>query len=193
MIQAILFDCFGVLYPDTYWTMAREFLGNDMQVKESELHDLVAQVDLGSITRDDLWASFASLAGVSKNDVYERLKQFGGLDKRLLHFIDIHKERFKVGMISNVGQGFLERMFVDRPAESYFDEIILSSEVGLVKPDVRIYQLAAERLGVETSACVFIDDLEKNVAGAARAGMSAIRYTTFAQFEKDIASLLQDS
>jgi hypothetical protein len=51
-LAAIIFDCFGVLYPDTYWTMADDFLGEELESHRNELHDLVRQVDLGHITRE---------------------------------------------------------------------------------------------------------------------------------------------
>lgn len=190
MTRAIIFDCFGVLYPDTYWTMVREFLGGEVEKRRPELQNLVAQVDLGHITRDELWAKFAEMAGKTKDEVYERLEQFGGLDKRLLKFIEDNRDKYKFGMISNVGQGFIERMFVEKPASHYFDSIVLSSEVGLVKPDVRIYELSVKQLGVETEDCVFIDDLEKNVIGAREAGMQAIVYKDFEQFLSDLEKLI---
>lgn len=190
MIKAIIFDCFGVLYPDTYWTMADEYLGDSLQDKRQELSDLVRQVDLGFITRDELWAKFADIVGSDIESVYARLKEFGGLDKRLLKFIEDNKSDYKIGMISNVGQGFIERMFVDKPASEYFDSIVLSNEVGLVKPDKRIYELSASQIGCETNECVFIDDLEKNVEGAKQAGMQAIQYSTYDNFLKTINSII---
>ncbi len=190
MIKAIIFDCYGVLYPDTFWTMAREYLEENFDVKKPQLHDLIKEVDLGRITRDELWSNFAAMTGTTAEEVYERLKEFGGLDKRLLSFIDGHQDKYKIGMISNVGHGFIDRMFVDKPATEYFDALILSSDVGLVKPDRRIYELAAEDLGVLPEECVFIDDLTKNVDGAINAGMQAIHYTHFTDFKSQIERLL---
>lgn len=189
-IRALLFDCFGVLYPDTYWTMADDFLGEGLEPRRNELHDLVSQVDLGHITREQLWDHFADIVGKTKEEVYARLDEFGGLDMRLLAFIDSHHAACKTGMISNVGAGFLERMFLERPASDYFDTIILSSEVGLVKPDRRIYELAANNLGVSTEECIFVDDLETNVTGAKAAGMQALRYTNYSTFMQEIQLLL---
>lgn len=193
MIKAIIFDCFGVLYPDTYWTMAREFLGTRFEKEKPELHALVRRVDMGQITRDELWNEFAGLVGKSKDEVYKRLQEFGGLDKRLLNFIEGHKKGYKIGMISNVGQGFIDRMFMEHPAEYYFDSLVLSSNVGLVKPDVRIYELSAQELGCEPRECVFIDDLKKNVDGAIAAGMQAIHYAHFDDFIEQITPLISDT
>jgi HAD superfamily hydrolase (TIGR01509 family) len=93
-------------------------------------------------------------------------------------------------MISNVGKGFIERMFVDKPAEYYFDSIVLSSEVRLVKPDVRIYRMCASKLGVDEQNCVFVDDSITNVEGAIKAGMAGIQYKNYTKFMTDINNLL---
>jgi len=53
--------------------------------------------------------------------------------------------------------------------------IITSRDAGASKPDVHVYQFAATQLGVLTSECLFVDDTAENVAGACKAGMSAIR------------------
>jgi 2-haloacid dehalogenase len=60
---------------------------------------------------------------------------------------------------------------------SWFKEIVLSGEVGLVKPDPAIYRLAAERCGFEMAGTVFIDDSKVNVAAAAELGFDAIHFT----------------
>jgi len=194
MIKAIIFDCFGVLYPDTYWTMAVNHLGTGYGGKKDELSGLVNQVDMGFITRDELWITFGEIVGLTRDEVYAELKDFGGLDKRLLKFIEAKKnEKFRVGMISNVGKGFIDSMFTDKPATYYFDSIILSSNVGLVKPDRRIYELSAGDLGLETNECVFTDDLEKNVVGAQKAGMQAIQYKDYDSFVIELEQLLEMS
>lgn len=190
MIKAIIFDCFGVLYPDTFWTMADEYLGDALPEYRQELHNIVQQVDLGHITRDELWSRFADIVGRTVDEVYARLKEFSGLDVRLLNFVEEHKGDYKFGMISNVGRGFIERMFVEKPAEYYFEAIILSSDVGLVKPDKKIYELAAKKLDCELEECVFLDDLEKNARGADEAGMHGIQYRSYSQAMKELRALL---
>jgi putative hydrolase of the HAD superfamily len=55
-----------------------------------------------------------------------------------------------------------------------FDSEVRSGDEGLRKPDPEIYRLAAERLGVATAECVFVDDIPANVEGARAVGMWAI-------------------
>jgi putative hydrolase of the HAD superfamily len=58
-----------------------------------------------------------------------------------------------------------------------FDAVVLSGQVGLGKPDPRIYLLTAERLGLVPEECVFVDDMASNVHGAVRAGMVGVHHT----------------
>lgn len=58
-----------------------------------------------------------------------------------------------------------------------FDTIVLSGQIGFGKPDIRIYLLTAERLGLTPEECVFVDDMISNVHGAVRAGMVGVHHT----------------
>ena len=77
----------------------------------------------------------------------------------------------RTGLISNSwGTGIYE----PRMLSELFDAVVISGDVGLHKPQPEIYALGAERLGVAPEACVFVDDLRENVAGAKAVGMTAI-------------------
>ncbi|MBI4148236.1 HAD family phosphatase [Candidatus Woesearchaeota archaeon] len=69
--------------------------------------------------------------------------------------------------------------------------IIISSEVGMAKPDPAIYQHCLREIGRADAPglCVFIDDLERNVAAAKEAGMHAIQFSDGEQLSKDLKSL----
>lgn len=56
------------------------------------------------------------------------------------------------------------------------DVVLASGPLGVAKPDVRAYQAAADRLGLATGECVFVDDLRANVLGAVAAGMIGVRH-----------------
>jgi epoxide hydrolase-like predicted phosphatase len=71
------------------------------------------------------------------------------------------------------------------------DFIIYSHEVGLAKPDPRIYALTSQRLGVQPHEIVFLDDAERNVAAAAASGFHAILYQNTAQAIAEIDRYLQ--
>lgn len=80
----------------------------------------------------------------------------------------------RTGLLSN-SWGF------DYPRDGWaelFDDVVISGEVGMRKPDPEIYLHASARLGVPPQACVFVDDLRPNVLAAARLGMVGIHHTS---------------
>jgi putative hydrolase of the HAD superfamily len=62
-----------------------------------------------------------------------------------------------------------------------FDDVVISAEVQMHKPQPEIYELAAKRLEVEPAQCLFVDDLRENCEGAEEVGMTAIRFRDPAQ------------
>ena len=60
-----------------------------------------------------------------------------------------------------------------------FDAIIISGEVGMRKPESRIYRLAAEQVGLAPNECVFVDDLQVNIVGAVEVGMVGVLHREY--------------
>jgi 2-haloacid dehalogenase len=58
----------------------------------------------------------------------------------------------------------------------WFQDIVVSGEEHLVKPDPRLYEVLLDRIGHDASNCIFIDDSLSNVEAAARLGFDAIRF-----------------
>lgn len=73
--------------------------------------------------------------------------------------------------------------------DGMFDDIVISGEVGLRKPEPEIFQLAARRLGLEPAECVFVDDLQLNVDGARAVGMTAILHTEYDETRRALETL----
>jgi 2-haloacid dehalogenase len=63
----------------------------------------------------------------------------------------------------------------------WFDSILVSADVGLIKPDPAIFQLLLERIGRTPAECIYIDDNARNVAAAAALGFDAIAFEGAAQ------------
>lgn len=77
----------------------------------------------------------------------------------------------RTGLLSNSwGPGGYPR--AEFPA--LFDAVVISAEVGMRKPEPRIFEFAAAQLGLTPAECVFIDDFEVNVKAATSCGMTAV-------------------
>jgi epoxide hydrolase-like predicted phosphatase len=61
--------------------------------------------------------------------------------------------------------------------DGLFDAVVISDRVGLRKPDPRIFQLTAEKLGLPPGDCLFVDDTEHNLPGARDLGMGTVFFT----------------
>jgi HAD superfamily hydrolase (TIGR01509 family) len=98
------------------------------------------------------------------------------------------KAGLKLGVLSN-SEGQIERLLGRVGLAQYFDEIVDSSVVGLEKPDIRVFKLAATRLGLLPKQLVYIGDIpDVDVFGARKAGMSAVLidpYDHFPLFERN--------
>jgi epoxide hydrolase-like predicted phosphatase len=76
----------------------------------------------------------------------------------------------RTGLLSNAGG-------CGRPEwPDLFDTVVLSGIAGVAKPDEAAFLLVAERLGVAPERCVFVDDLRRNVLGAAATGMTGVHH-----------------
>lgn len=75
------------------------------------------------------------------------------------------------------------------PFLAWFEAIVISGEVGVVKPDPRIFALAVERFGIAPERAVFVDDSEANVVAARKVGFHGIHFTTPAALRRELATL----
>jgi putative hydrolase of the HAD superfamily len=82
----------------------------------------------------------------------------------------------RLGLLSNSGPEVMARVRADRRLEARFDTVVISCEVGLAKPDPRIFRLCLDRLGLPAEAVLFVDDRADNLAGAERVGLRTLRF-----------------
>jgi epoxide hydrolase-like predicted phosphatase len=189
MIRAIIFDCFGVVV--TYgFHAAFTAMGGDLERDKQMLQDLFGMYNSGHLSDDELLQKLGVHLGIDTETVKTSLAKDEHIDLRLLERIQELRTNYKIGLLSNIGKGGAERYFADIDTKKYFDDMVLSGEVGLVKPDHRIYELAAERLGLAPSECIFIDDSQRNAEAAEETGMRSIVYGTFEQFDRELNQIL---
>lgn len=70
-----------------------------------------------------------------------------------------------------------------------FDALVLSHEVGLLKPDPTIYKHMVEKHGLTAARAIFIDDMAINVEGARRVGLQAIQFYSADQTRAELTKL----
>ncbi|MGU9982406.1 HAD family hydrolase [Phreatobacter sp. HK31-P] len=88
--------------------------------------------------------------------------------------------------ISNFSRELFDRTVPAYPFLGAFAGLVLSGDVGINKPDPRIYAILCERHGLDPAACVFIDDSERNVQAARDYGMAAVHFTDAASLSASL-------
>ena len=92
-------------------------------------------------------------------------------------------------VLSNFSTEKFIHMREDYPWVSLFDDVILSGEHHLIKPDPAFYQLALRRIGRSAQECLFIDDALPNIESARALGMTAIHFQSPGQLERELKTL----
>lgn len=188
----IVFDIFGVLTIDG-WLKFCDSHFKDPQMRE-KAQELNRQTDAGRLDYDEFLKKISEISGISTTEIdaqlYERLPK----NEQLFEFIrsDL-KPRFKLAILSNIANANWIKEYFNAEELALFDDIVLSIEVGIIKPAPEIFEITAKRLGVKLSECAFVDDRLRNIEAAKQLGMKTIYYQNFPQFEADIRSYLNSS
>lgn len=188
MVKAVIFDCFGVLVSGSLEQFISAHFAHDKGLV-AKAHELNDQASLGLITYDEQLEGFAEMADLSLEQVRAEMDKNPRNEALLAYIRDNLYGVYKLGFLSNASDNWLDDLFTAEDLEM-FDDFILSYNVHMAKPDVRIYELAARRLGVAVEECVFIDDIERYCEGAVEADMKAICYKDMVSFRAALKELL---
>jgi HAD superfamily hydrolase (TIGR01509 family) len=197
-IQAILFD-YGSVLVQLVDETPRQQLADRYKIPLKSICNLLfdteaaIQAALGEISMEHHWRAIHDILDIPPGERDEFVRQFwaaDGLNRELVELLPSLRELYSLGLLSNANDD-LRQMLTDRwQIADLFDDMIISAEVGLLKPDRRIYELAVNRLGVQPEEAVFIDDRPANVEGARIAGLEAIQYLNNQQVIEDLGRLL---
>ncbi len=172
-VRFVYFDINGCLvsfFQGAFVAMATD-LGVPADIIETafwHFNDLVCK---GEISVEQFDKDLAERIGVASVDwqkyYFDAIKPISGMNE-LVGWV---ASNYQVGLLSNIMPGFLSKMLIDKLLPSVkYDVIIDSSEVGMIKPDPALYQLAIERSGCEPAEILFVDDSRPNIMAAEKAG-----------------------
>jgi epoxide hydrolase-like predicted phosphatase len=196
-IEAVIFDLGGVILR-TEHQAPREHLAERLGLSYEDLVRLVfesesaRQASLGMVTAQQHWETLAARLGRPASEIGPmRDAFFGGdvLDRDLLIMIRSLRPGRRTGLLSNAWLDLRDYLTMNKLADA-FDAIIISAEVGLLKPDRQIFDLALGQLGVTPERAVLVDDTLANVEAARRLGMSGIHFRDPGQMRLELAPLL---
>jgi putative hydrolase of the HAD superfamily len=167
--------------------LAPETLGERFR-SDRACRELLIGLETGSIGEEQFERELAALLGVSAPGLIDRMFAGSKPDQPMLGAVRAARRAgVRTGLISN---SWGTRRYDRSQLEELFDGVVISGEVGIRKPAPEMYELGAERIGVEPEACVFVDDLPFNLEPAARLGMATVHHVSAEQTISELEELL---
>ncbi|MDQ3099482.1 MAG: HAD family phosphatase [bacterium] len=200
MIKAVLFDVGGVIIP--YLDI---LIDNDIKRTLNLTNEQFAfawescvdELIIGKISEPQFWNNVICLTNCSKVFHSESLflreyKKKLVVNKEILKLVlQLKQQNYKVAVLSN---SILPHSSYNKRIGLYdpFDSIILSDEVGMMKPNPAIFIHALSKLGINPNESIFIDDKLENVDAANSIGIYGIQYFNYNQLINELGNLLKN-
>ncbi len=202
-IKTILFDFGGVILktPNLNWVRRWQKLfglQNDPEIAEMLANpndsQFIRDICLGKISEDRIWEAVVDKWPIKPEvikSIRRRIFSKRKLNKKMIKFIsEVHLD-YQTAILSNAGDRTRQVIEEDYNLDRYLDEIVISAEEGVIKPDPHIYQIAMDRLDATPETTLFLDDSLENVLAAREFGMYAVQFINTHQALQAMRDYLQ--
>ena len=182
-IRAVFFDFGGVILRTEYQS-PRQCLAQRFGMDYDDIDKVVfgsesaRRASMGEITEDAHWAQVLKRLKRPASEAKSFQDEFFGgdvIDRSLVEFIRSLRGKVHTGLISNAWSGLREFITKEKVVD-IFDTVIISAEVGTIKPSARIYEIALEQAKVGASEAVFVDDMPANIEACEKLGMQGVLF-----------------
>jgi len=195
--SAVLLDWGGVMTTSLFDSFAAFCVTEDLDPdalrdlfrSDRDARTLLIDFECGRIEEDEFEPRLGAALGVADPaDLITRLMAGAKLNRLMVAGVRrLHADGVPTGLVSN---SWGTRRYPRELLAELFDGIVISGEEGFRKPDPRMYELGAQRIGVAAAACVFVDDLAFNLDPARELGMAVVHHTSAASTLAELERLL---
>ena len=188
MIKAIVFDYYGVIIEDSVvskWVI-KNFSDSEPRIKG--LLEGSVKWDLGKLGYSDFNNIVSQHTGIPANQVWHTFFENIKIYQDTIELIQSLKKNYKIILMTNSQKENSRQMLKQQNIENLFDEIVISAEHGLAKPDPKFYELMLSIGQLDASQALFIDDRQKNVDAAANLGIKSFLFTDAPTLKNDLIS-----
>lgn len=182
-IKAVFFD-FGGVIQRTEYQAPRQQLAQRFGMEYEDIDNIVfnsptaKQATVGEIPVNKHWEAVAKRLKVDKKEIEKvEAEFFAGdlLDLSILEYLRSLRPRYVTGLISNAWSDMREYL-IRKKIDDAFEHLTISAEVGVAKPETKIYHLALEQAQVKAGEAVFVDDVLANIEACEAVGMKGIHF-----------------
>ncbi len=186
MFKAVVFDFFDVVHKDHQkaWFSRHGFTRSGIYAEASN------QLDTGLIDYDEYVSKLSAASGQSATEIRRQFVEFAELDQETVQVIrDLRQHNYKTALLSNSNSGEIRPILERHQLEPIFDEIIVSGEAKLAKPDPGAFELMLKRLDAWAHECIFTDDSLRNIEAASLLNFCTIHFKSAGQLRQELTRL----
>ncbi len=186
-IKTIFFDFFGVISSEVapFWFQARF----DEKTAKTLKEKYMSPADKGDINEEIMFKNLSELSGESPEKICSDFLDLAVINKDVVAMIDKLSKNYKIVLLSNAQDTWLHKILTRDNLYKCFDLMIISAEVGLIKPNSEIFNLALLRSNSKAEESVFIDDNPINVSAAERVGIKGLVFSDIEKLKKDFDAI----
>lgn len=190
-VSFVFFDINGCLvrFYHRAFTRLAELSGAPADVVETAFWHYNDEVCRGDITMDEFNQALAKDLGIDHLDwaehYFETIEPIEAMHQ-MVHWVATH---YKVGLLTNIMPGFIDTMITrGLLPKVHYDAIADSSVVRAIKPEAKIYEVAAQKAGVGPSEILLVDDERVNLMAAEKQGWHVLWFDDY-RLEESIARI----
>jgi FMN phosphatase YigB (HAD superfamily) len=192
MYDAVIFDFFGVFCNSIASDWFKKTVPN-YQSKLADLQALCTQSDYGKLTLAEFTEQLAELAGTSPAVAAAGMEAEKIINTSLVNYAgELKAKGYRLACLSNGTQELTLRTMDDNGLGHLFEVVVLSADVGLIKPEPHIYLHTLDQLGIAAHQAIFVDDRKDNTEGAEACGIRSLVFIDTPRFIADF-ELLADT
>lgn len=189
MIKAILFDVGGVYMEGSsvdFINRSYKVLGIAKTIANSDGVVFDKDFNKGAISHADCFRKFFNvpISERQMKKIEEIWMTTWAPTEEMFRLVKYLKKDYILAILSN-SDLLNSSKYTEKGWYSYFDHLILSHELGIIKPDERIYEIALKKVGLPADQCLFIDDQEKVLVPARKLGMETILFKSISQLKAE--------
>lgn len=149
------------------------------------------EVCRGTASLNDFNAELAAKLGLKSVDWQQYYLDAIERIEEMYEIVTWAAQHYKVGLLTNTMPGFVSAIRrAGQIPDIAYDAIVDSSEVGALKPELKIYEIAVEQAAVEPKDILLIDDSRPNLMAAAKLGWNVLWFDD-SRLESSVASVRQ--
>lgn len=185
MIKVIVFDYAEVIAEGPMAKWVRDNADKPREQLDT-LKNYSQKIDLGELNTDEVYNLISEITGIEPQSIWEKFYEIAPVNTDVINLIKNLKKNYKVFLFSNFIAEVLRKLLVKHGIENLFDEIIISSEYKMQKPNHDFFQILVDKADVKKDEILFIDDREKNIEEAKLYGIKAFQFVTTEQLISDL-------